>query len=166
MHLPLPIMSSTDYSLKTSATKKLEQDTVVSFAPDRAKHRKYSSHSSIPPADAHLNRPLDTLPSPSSLQSTPVSVASAVVKMLEEMGVQYAFGVSGSAIEQSAVPFPPGRHANGQSHSSSTHCNIVQSKCFSLVTKHELRLQLLRRTLQLVVWSWCLPQQVWGSLTR
>ncbi|MUG96059.1 ScyA-related TPP-binding enzyme [Scytonema sp. UIC 10036] len=91
-------MSSTDYPIKTSATKKLEQDTVVSFAPDRAKHRKYSSHSSIPRADVHLNPSLDILPSPSSQQSTAISVASVVVKMLEEMGVQYAFGVSGGAI--------------------------------------------------------------------
>lgn len=91
-------MSSTDYPINTSATKKLEQDTVVSFAPDHATHRKSSSDSSILLADVHLNRPLDILPSPSSQQSTPVSVASAVVKMLEEMGVQYAFGVSGGAI--------------------------------------------------------------------
>ncbi|MDF5715258.1 MAG: ScyA-related TPP-binding enzyme [Rhizonema sp. NSF051] len=33
-----------------------------------------------------------------SQQVTPVSVAEAVVKMLEDMGVQYAFGVSGGAI--------------------------------------------------------------------
>jgi acetolactate synthase I/II/III large subunit len=33
-----------------------------------------------------------------SVQHTPVSIASVIVKMLEEIGVQYAFGVSGGAI--------------------------------------------------------------------
>lgn len=33
-----------------------------------------------------------------SVQHTPVSIASAIVKMLQEIGVQYAFGVSGGAI--------------------------------------------------------------------
>jgi acetolactate synthase I/II/III large subunit len=44
-----------------------------------------------------------------------------VVKMLEDMEVQYAFGVSGGAIAP-----------------SSTHCNIVQSKYFTFVAKTEL----------------------------
>ncbi|ARV62780.1 acetolactate synthase [Nostocales cyanobacterium HT-58-2] len=38
------------------------------------------------------------VPCLSSKKFTPVSVASIVVKMLEDMGVQYAFGVSGGAI--------------------------------------------------------------------
>ncbi|BAZ22634.1 thiamine pyrophosphate binding domain-containing protein [Kalymmatonema gypsitolerans NIES-4073] len=33
-----------------------------------------------------------------SVQHTPVSIASAIAKMLQEIGVQYAFGVSGGAI--------------------------------------------------------------------
>jgi acetolactate synthase-1/2/3 large subunit len=41
---------------------------------------------------------LDISPCLNSQQSTPVSVASAIAKMLEDMGVQYAFGVSGGAI--------------------------------------------------------------------
>lgn len=36
--------------------------------------------------------------SPTSERSAPLSVAQALVKMLENMGVQYAFGVSGGAI--------------------------------------------------------------------
>jgi thiamine pyrophosphate-dependent acetolactate synthase large subunit-like protein len=38
-------------------------------------------------------------------QPAPVSVAEAVVKMLEDMEVQYAFGVSGGAIGSATAPW-------------------------------------------------------------
>lgn len=99
-------MSAIDHRNYTSTTEKLERDTLVSFTPDRAKHRKYLSDSSIfspskspeicsPAADVNSNRPLDIVP---CQQSTPVLVVEAIAKMLEDMGVQYAFGVSGGAI--------------------------------------------------------------------
>jgi acetolactate synthase-1/2/3 large subunit len=102
-------MSAKSFPINTSTAEKLELDSDVSFAPSQATHLKYPSGASIlspsksplkssPLADVHSNRPLDILPRLSSQQSAPVSVASAVVKMLEDMGVQYAFGVSGGAI--------------------------------------------------------------------
>jgi acetolactate synthase I/II/III large subunit len=91
-------MSAIDPPIKRKTTGKLKRDTLVSFAPDHATQQKSSCDSSIPVADVHLNRPLDILPCSSSQQSTSVSVASAIAKMLEDMGVQYAFDVSGGAI--------------------------------------------------------------------
>ncbi|WP_332991175.1 ScyA-related TPP-binding enzyme [Scytonema sp. PRP1] len=91
-------MSAIDHPINKKTTGKLKRDTLVSFAPDHAKQRKSSSDSSIPLADVHLNRRLDILPCSSSQQSTSFSVAEAIAKMLEDMGVQYAFGVSGGAI--------------------------------------------------------------------
>ena len=105
----LPVMSAKSFPINTSTAEKLELDTHVSFAPANATHIKHPSGASMlspstppltrsPPADVHSNRQLDILHRLSSQQSEPVSVASAVVKMLEDMGVQYAFGVSGGAI--------------------------------------------------------------------
>ncbi|NEQ18648.1 MAG: thiamine pyrophosphate-binding protein [Microcoleus sp. SIO2G3] len=91
-------MKATNHPIKRKTTGKLKQDALVSFAPDHATRRKSSSGSSIPVADVHLNRPLDILPCSSNQQSTSVSVAEAIAKMLEDTGVQYAFGVSGGAI--------------------------------------------------------------------
>ena len=102
-------MSAKSFPINTSTAEKLELNTHVEFAPAQTTHLKYPSGSSIlspsksplkssPLAYVHSNRPLDILPRLSSQQSAPVSVASAVVKMLEDMGVQYAFGVSGGAM--------------------------------------------------------------------
>ena len=102
-------MSAKVFPINTSTAEKLELDTHVSFAPANATHLKHRSGSSIlspskspltrsPLADVQPNRQMDIMPRLSSEQSAPVSVASAVVKMLEDMGVQYAFGVSGGAI--------------------------------------------------------------------
>lgn len=92
-----------------SPAEKLELDTHVSFAPSQATHLKYPSVSSIlspsksplkssPLAYVKPNTQSDNLPLPCTQQSAQISVADAVVKMLEDMGVQYAFGVSGGAI--------------------------------------------------------------------
>lgn len=105
----LPVMSAKSFPINTSTAKKLKLDTHVEFAPAQATHLKYPSGSSIlSPSKSPLNRePLvdvqqntrsDIMPRLSSQQSAPISIASAVVKMLQDMGVQYAFGVSGGAI--------------------------------------------------------------------
>ncbi|MBR8833794.1 MAG: thiamine pyrophosphate-binding protein [Stigonema ocellatum SAG 48.90 = DSM 106950] len=52
----------------------------------------------LPLADVQQNPRLDMASVKTSQQLAPVSVASVVVKMLEDMGVRYAFGVSGGAI--------------------------------------------------------------------
>jgi acetolactate synthase-1/2/3 large subunit len=109
-------MSTTDRPIKTIATEKSEQDTLVSYVPAPTTHQKYSSDSSIssrskstgtcsPVGDIHSNPSLDISPCLNSQQSTPVSVASAIAKMLEDMGVQYAFGVSGGAIGSATAPW-------------------------------------------------------------
>lgn len=62
---------------------------------------KKSSPSSITPsplADIQSNSQMDTIFAKATPEVKSVSVAQAVVKMLEDMGVQYAFGVSGGAI--------------------------------------------------------------------
>jgi len=102
-------MSAKSFPINTSPAEKLELDTHVSFAPSQVTHLKYPSVSSIfspskspltrsPLAYVQQNTQSDIMPRLSSQQSAPVSVASAVVQMLEEMGVKYAFGVLGGAI--------------------------------------------------------------------
>jgi len=106
-------MSAKSFSINTpintSTAEKLELDSHAEFTPAQSTHLKNRSGACIfspsksplnhsPLADVHSNRPLDILSLPCSKQSAPVSVAEAVVKSLEEMGVQYAFGVSGGAI--------------------------------------------------------------------
>lgn len=105
----MPVMSAKSFPINMSPAEKLELDTHVSFAPSQATHLKYPSVSSIlSPSNSPLkSSPLayvkpctqsDNLPLPCTQQSAQISVADAVVKMLEDMGVQYAFGVSGGAI--------------------------------------------------------------------
>ncbi|GAB1540509.1 acetolactate synthase large subunit [Scytonema sp. NUACC21] len=57
-----------------------------------------SSLTVLPVADVGLKPQLDIASLKTKEQVAPVSVAEAIVKMLEDMGVQYAFGVSGGAI--------------------------------------------------------------------
>ncbi len=52
-------------------------------------------------AQLQLNPQLDIVSLKTSQEPAPVSVAEAIAKMLEDMGVQYAFGVSGGAIASS-----------------------------------------------------------------
>lgn len=105
----MPVMSAKSFPINMSPAEKLELDTHVSFAPSQATHLKYPSVSSIlspsksplkssPLAYVKPNTQSDNLPLPCTQQSAQISVADAVVKMLEDMGVQYAFGVSGGAI--------------------------------------------------------------------
>lgn len=91
-------------------TKQLEeQGTPVQLEQAYATQLNFPSEHSVlslsklpltrsPVADVQPNTRLDIMPLLSSQQSAPVSVASAIAKMLEDMGVQYAFGVSGGAI--------------------------------------------------------------------
>jgi acetolactate synthase-1/2/3 large subunit len=68
---------------------------------DKKTKAKKSSPSSITPsplADIQSNSQMDNISAKATSEVESVSVAQAVVKMLEDMGVQYAFGVSGGAI--------------------------------------------------------------------
>ena len=82
---------------------------VLEFASDQTTYDKYGfgsrvfspSESSLIPTpltDVQPNPQLDIGSLKTSQRLAHVSVAETVVKMLEEMGVQYAFGVSGGAI--------------------------------------------------------------------
>lgn len=105
----LLIMSATSHPPNRSTTQKLKLNTQVSRAPAHATQLKHQSLSSIfspsslplkslPRVEVQPNTRSDIMPLLGSQQGAPISVASAVVKMLEDMGVQYAFGVSGGAI--------------------------------------------------------------------
>jgi len=103
-------------STNRNRVKKLKSDTNSEFTPvqitainKRSKHISVSpSESSLrssPIADIQLdrqdvqsNRQLDIVSLKTSQQLASVSMAEAIAKMLEDMGVQYAFGVSGGAI--------------------------------------------------------------------
>ena len=101
-------MSATNSFINTITAKKLEQDTYVLFKQNDVTQLERSSDSSIflpsklslksPPLENTPRIELYTTSSLESQQSTPVLVAKAIAKMLEDMGVQYAFGVSGGAI--------------------------------------------------------------------
>ncbi len=68
----------------------------------------------------NINSPSSNITSQSNARSTSISVAETVVKMLERLGVNYAFGVSGGAIaplwatlEHSSIPVRHFRHEAG-----------------------------------------------------
>lgn len=101
-------MSTKSFPIENLA-EKLKLDTCVESALASGIQLKHSSPSFIAsPFKSPLTRsPLeyvepsngsDIVPRLSSQQPATISVASAVVRMLEDMGVQYAFGVSGGAI--------------------------------------------------------------------
>lgn len=101
---------------KRNTAKKSRSDTNSEFTPVQTTYinnrSEYSivspSESSLTPSpiadvqsdrqDVQSDRQLDIVSLKTSQQLAPVSVASAIAKMLEDMGVQYAFGVSGGAI--------------------------------------------------------------------
>ncbi len=96
---------------KKTTAKKLKADANTEFTSLQTTYitNKSDEHSLfLPSKSSLLLSPLANVQSSPQLdiasavkeskQVTPVSVAEAVVKMLEEMGVQYAFGVSGGAI--------------------------------------------------------------------
>lgn len=91
-----------------NTAKKLQTDTNGEFTPVQPMQINNRSGDSIlspsesslipsPFADMQANPQMEIVSLKES-QLAPVSVASFVVKMLEDMGVQYAFGVSGGAI--------------------------------------------------------------------
>ncbi len=72
-----------------------------SFTLKKKRDKKLPSQLPLAPssiADIKSNRQLDIASIETSQQGESVSVAETIVKMLEDMGVQYAFGVSGGAI--------------------------------------------------------------------
>jgi acetolactate synthase-1/2/3 large subunit len=74
-------MSAKSFPINTTKPEKLELNEGVKLV-----------------ADVEPSIRSDIMPCLSSQQSTPVPIASLIVKMLEDMGVEYAFGVSGGAI--------------------------------------------------------------------
>ena len=93
-------MSTQPFPVNTSKAKKGKLYTPRKFTPDRNSPLNYELGSGIfGPTESFL-----TLSPVTNIQLNPqsdfvsISVASAIVKMLENMGVQYAFGVSGGAI--------------------------------------------------------------------
>ncbi|MBW4450873.1 MAG: ScyA-related TPP-binding enzyme [Spirirestis rafaelensis WJT71-NPBG6] len=93
----------------TNRSEKLEPDTYVELAPADATLLEHRSASSVlsPPTSAsphlqeaivHPGCPSGILALLSNRQPGSVSVSEAVTKMLVDMGVKYAFGVSGGGI--------------------------------------------------------------------
>lgn len=114
-------MSSTHYPINPCMPQYLEQKTNMLVLPETTFASFPSSFplnkSSI--ADIQPSTALDTSSS-NSQQSAPISVASTIVKMLEDLGVEYAFGVSGGAIapiwytlQHSAIKLRHFRHEAG-----------------------------------------------------
>jgi acetolactate synthase-1/2/3 large subunit len=101
-------MNSKSFPTNKNRAKKLKSDTNNEFRPVQTTHiNKRFKHNIISPselslipegfADVQLNPQLDIVSLKTSQEPAPVSVADAIAKMLEDMGVQYAFGVSGGA---------------------------------------------------------------------
>jgi len=102
-------MNTKSFSSNRNRAKKLKSATNSEFTPIQTTHiNKRSKHSILSPselsliplpiADVQPNPQLDIVSLKTSQQLAPVSVAEVIAKMLEDMGVQYAFGVSGGAI--------------------------------------------------------------------
>lgn len=93
----------------TNTPEKLERDTYVELVPADATLLEHRSASSVllPPTSVsphlqeaiiHPGCPSDILTLLSNRQPGSISVSEAVTKMLVDMGVEYAFGVSGGGI--------------------------------------------------------------------
>jgi acetolactate synthase I/II/III large subunit len=103
-------MSVKNHTTNVNMAAQFERNTDVELAP-----------SSLPRADMKLNtRANAKLSSNTPQQSISLTVAEAAVKMLEEMGVKYAFGVSGGgmaplwdALERSSISVLHFRHEAG-----------------------------------------------------
>ena len=102
-------MNSKSFPTNRNRAKKLKSDTNNEFTPVQTTHiNKRSKHNIISPselslipegfADIQAKPQLDIVSLKTSQQLGSVSVAEAIAKMLKDMGVQYAFGVSGGAI--------------------------------------------------------------------
>jgi len=89
-------MSAKFHPTNANTAEKLDRDTPVKFAPVDAMQSSIFSPSTL--ADVRQNTRSDIMPRLSNQRSASVSVAEAVVKMLEDMGVSCAFGISGGAI--------------------------------------------------------------------
>ncbi|MHC0067052.1 ScyA-related TPP-binding enzyme [Nostoc sp. UIC 10890] len=83
-------MSAKSFHINPSKSKAPDQNNPVNYESGSGISTLTQSSLSPPPiTNIQPNTQLDVVP---------VSVASAIVKILEELGVQYAFGVSGGAI--------------------------------------------------------------------
>ncbi|MUG92853.1 ScyA-related TPP-binding enzyme [Scytonema sp. UIC 10036] len=93
-------MSAKSFPINKSKAKKEKLHTRRKFTPDRNSPLSSESSSGIFASTQSSLTPSPVTNNQLNPQSdfVSVSVASAIVKMLENMGVQYAFGVSGGAI--------------------------------------------------------------------
>jgi acetolactate synthase I/II/III large subunit len=93
-------MSTKSFPINTSEAKKEKLHTQKTLTPDLNSSSNYESDSGIlAPTQSSLTlAPVTNIQLNSQSDFVSVSVASAIIKMLENMGVQYAFGVSGGAI--------------------------------------------------------------------
>ncbi|NMG08482.1 ScyA-related TPP-binding enzyme [Brasilonema sp. UFV-L1] len=93
-------MSAKIYTQNGSTAEQLERETYLELASSESPNSSPSKspvHRS-PLVEDQRNAHSDSLPSSSSQQSAPLSIAEAVIKMLQDMGVTHAFGVSGGGI--------------------------------------------------------------------
>ncbi|BAY49947.1 thiamine pyrophosphate binding domain-containing protein (plasmid) [Scytonema sp. HK-05] len=102
-------MSFKSFPIHSTEVEKLELDSHLEILPNQTMGFKYKSVSALvspsessltpsPFVNVQLNPQLDIVSLKTSQQVAPVSVAEAIAKILEDLGVQYAFGVSGGAI--------------------------------------------------------------------
>lgn len=97
----IPTLKECKYLLfEVMNTKSFHLNSSKSKAPDQKIPLNDESNSGIFTLNqSSLNfSPITNIQPEAQLDVVPVSVASAIVKMLENMGVQYAFGISGGAI--------------------------------------------------------------------
>lgn len=109
-------MDTKSFPTNRDRAKKLKSGTNSEFTSvETTQIDKKSKHNIISPSKLSLiperfaeiqpKPQLDIVSLKTSQQVAPVSVAEAIAKMLEDMGVQYAFGVSGGAIASGSAPW-------------------------------------------------------------
>jgi len=124
-------MNTEFQQMNTNTSGNLELNTYMEFASSDATHLEHRSASSVllPPTSAsthlqeasvHPQSPTGIPTLSSSHQPASISVAEVVTKMLEDLGVNYAFGVSGGgmaplwvALQHSSIQVLHFRHEAG-----------------------------------------------------
>ncbi|GAX45612.1 thiamine pyrophosphate binding domain-containing protein [Tolypothrix sp. NIES-4075] len=93
-------MSAKIHTQNASTAEQLERDTDAELASSESPNSSLSKSPvrRSPLVDNQPNSCSDSMPSSSSQESAQLSVAEAVVEMLQNMGVVHAFGVSGGGV--------------------------------------------------------------------
>jgi len=84
--------------MNTKSHTVFKPDTHVQFAAADATYNDYRRGNQAKNAVVQLNTDSDIMPLLDSQPSASLSLGEAMVKMLEDMGINYAFGISGGAI--------------------------------------------------------------------